>query len=121
MAYVSDKGVLHYYTVSPTTAKNSKMKLDSAFPFVGKDPLWLVAKQYQSLMGETSKQVGLAKDGHIIWGPINPRSQQFWDPCDVDLCNGFWDGGSYGYASTLFHPYTIGCWGSGNYPENLSH
>lgn len=56
---------------------------------------------------------GLAKDGHVIYGPYN-GSGELWACGDVDVCNGFWlDDGSYGYASTTFFPYLVGCWGPG--------
>jgi hypothetical protein len=57
--------------------------------------------------------VAIAKDGHIIWGPYNSNGEE-WDSCDVDLCNGAVIDGTYGYASTSFHPYFVGCWGPGN-------
>jgi hypothetical protein len=55
--------------------------------------------------------VGLAKDGHVIYGPYNDYGE-LWSCDDVDYCNGFFlDDTSYGYASTTFFPYTVGCWG----------
>ena len=55
--------------------------------------------------------VGIAKDGHVIYGPYN-EDGELWACGDVDLCNGFTlDDGSYGYASTGFYPFTVGCWG----------
>jgi hypothetical protein len=56
---------------------------------------------------------GLAKDGHVIFGPFNSAGE-LWGCDDVDACNGFWlDDGSYAYASTSFFPYLVGCWGPG--------
>ena len=56
---------------------------------------------------------GLAKDGHVIYGPFNADGE-LWGCDDVDACNGFWlDDGSYGYASTSTFPYLVGCWGPG--------
>jgi len=37
-----------------------------------------------------------------------------WDECDVDVCNGVTIDGEYSYVSTVFFPYTVGCWGPGN-------
>jgi len=68
------------------------------------------------------KPVGLAKDGHVIWGPYKETddgSFRLWESCDVDICNGAFVNGSYGYASTLFHPYTVGCWGPGKSPNDI--
>lgn len=54
---------------------------------------------------------GLAKDGHVIYGPYD-ASGELWSCDDVDYCNGFFHAdGSYGYASTSFFPYMVGCWG----------
>jgi hypothetical protein len=54
---------------------------------------------------------GLAKDGHVIYGPYNTYGE-LWSCEDVDACNGFFlSDNSYGYASTTFFPYTVGCWG----------
>mmetsp|Transcript_40523 Transcript_40523/g.39044 ORF Transcript_40523/g.39044 Transcript_40523/m.39044 type:complete len:118 (-) Transcript_40523:40-393(-) len=58
--------------------------------------------------------VGIAKDGYIIWGPYNNQGSE-WSSCDVDICNGLYvDDTNYGYVSTSFHPYFLGCWGPGN-------
>ena len=56
---------------------------------------------------------GLAKDGHVIYGPYNTAGE-LWSCDDVDACNGWWPDaatGEYAYASTTFFPYTVGCWG----------
>jgi hypothetical protein len=55
--------------------------------------------------------IGIAKDGHPIYGPYNENGE-LWGCIDVDYCNGFFDKDlGYAYASTSFFPYTIGCWG----------
>lgn len=57
---------------------------------------------------------GIAKDGHLIFGPYNANGE-LWSCDDVDFCNGFFlTDTSYGYASTSFFPYTVGCWGPAN-------
>lgn len=57
------------------------------------------------------KPFGLAKDGHVIFGPYN-KDGELWSCEDVDFCNGFFLADqSYVYASTTFYPYTVGCWG----------
>lgn len=54
---------------------------------------------------------GLAKDGHVIYGPFNADGD-LWACEDVDMCNGFFlSSGDYAYASTTFFPYIVGCWG----------
>jgi hypothetical protein len=54
---------------------------------------------------------GIAKDGHVIYGPYNAKGE-LWSCYDHDSCNGFFlEDGSYGYVSSTFFPYTVGCWG----------
>ena len=63
--------------------------------------------------GDYGSFYGLAKDGHVIYGPYNGDGE-LWTCDDVDMCNGFTlEDGSYGYASTTFFPYVVGCWGPG--------
>ncbi|CDW91426.1 UNKNOWN [Stylonychia lemnae] len=61
----------------------------------------------------TITPIGLAKDGRVIYGPFKMNGD-LWQPCDVDVCNGRLFGTSYGYVTTMFHPYTISCFGPGN-------
>ena len=59
--------------------------------------------------------VGLALDGHAIYGPYN-QDQELWTCEDHDVCNGrfFTDmDNSYAYVVTATHPYFVGCWGPG--------
>ena len=60
--------------------------------------------------------VGLSKDGRPIMNPYYDNGKSY-DACDVDVCNGYWAGDDYFYVSTFFHPWVIGCYGPGNYPE----
>jgi hypothetical protein len=59
--------------------------------------------------------IGIAKDGHIIWGPYNATGS-VWNTCDLDVCNGMFINGYYGYTATNTHPYLVGCFGPGNNP-----
>ena len=59
--------------------------------------------------------MGIAIDGHIIWGPFKGDGTYFVGK-DVDICNGgYFDSGKqhYGYTTTEFWPYFVGCWGPG--------
>lgn len=60
---------------------------------------------------KTLKAIGIAKDGHVIYGPYNPYSALYG--CDdVDMCNGrIMEDGSYAYIATTTAPYFVGCWG----------
>jgi hypothetical protein len=72
------------------------------------------------LAGFASKKeytpVGIAKDGHIIYGPYINSTYKI-KGTDVDVCNGKMVNGRYAYFATEFHPYFVGCWGPGNYPQ----
>ena len=59
--------------------------------------------------------IGLAKDERIIWSPYSNNSTPYFY-CDVDVCNVITVNNFYEYASTFFAPYTLGCFGPGNYP-----
>lgn len=54
---------------------------------------------------------GIGRDGHVIYGPFNAAGET-WACEDLDMCNGFFlSSGDYAYASTIFFPYVVGCWG----------
>jgi hypothetical protein len=63
--------------------------------------------------------IGIAKDGHIIYGPYTSNGKLV--TTGFDICNGmFFDSiGNYGYFVTGSFPYVIGCYGPGNYPTNI--
>ena len=54
--------------------------------------------------------IGIARDGHKILGPYNSNGK-LWQPCQLDACNGISVNDEYFYVSSMFHPYTVGCWG----------
>lgn len=61
---------------------------------------------------------GIARDGHVIYGPWNANGE-LWACEDHDVCNGFFlADNSYGYASTATFPYVVGCWGPGPVQEH---
>ena len=68
--------------------------------------------------------VGIAKDGHVVYGPYWPGSQAEITGCHIDVCNGFFYANPdktsaqkylYGYAATSYHPYGPPCFGPANY------
>ena len=69
-----------------------------------------------TLRNRTLYPIGLAKDGHLVWGPYKEDGNT-WASCDVDVCNGNTIRGQYGYVSSLTFPYFVGCWGPGTYPN----
>lgn len=109
---------MHYHTMSPCIASSTAGSSVEACQQVNdcySDPLTYAVEYFTSSNGyNTLKPIGIAKDGHILWGPYNEDGST-WADCDVDLCNGRKINGYYGYMSTTFHPYFWGCWGPGNY------
>ncbi|CAF1535037.1 unnamed protein product, partial [Didymodactylos carnosus] len=61
--------------------------------------------------------IGIAKDGHVIYGPYDSTGTQVTS--GFDMCNGmFYDSiGNYAYFATQTFPYITGCFGPGNYPS----
>jgi len=110
-------GFYHYHIASPCLKKQHGIASTSQIPdFCPDDPqcakpntkTFFVEKGYPVKKLEI---IGLAKDGHIIYGPYN-KDGELWTCSDVDLCNGrFFDDGSYGYVATTTFPYTVGCFG----------
>jgi len=83
------------------------------------DPVTFAENIYDTNGWSSLNPIGIAKDGHIIWGPFDADGD-LWGDCDVDVCNGIQVDGYYGYAATGFHPYIVGCWGPGNYPADMT-
>ena len=77
-----------------------------------------------------SKVVGVAKDGHVIYGAvksgsISNQNAELYTACELDGCNGLittetnTDGETekvYTYRATTFHPYLVGCFGPSDMP-----
>lgn len=81
----------------------------------------------------TSEYVGLAKDGHIIYGPQTKwdeteKKNVLFTPCDLDGCNGLREckkteveqctEASISYHATSWHPYLVGCFGPATMQES---
>lgn len=66
---------------------------------------------------KTLTVIGIAKDGHVIYGPYLASGQLITS--GVDICNGmFYDLlGNYAYFATTKYPYITGCFGPTNYPS----
>ncbi len=66
---------------------------------------------------QTMTVIGVAKDGHVIYGPYLSSNTRVTSGFDV--CNGmFYDSnGNYAYFATSTYPYLVGCFGPGNYPS----
>jgi hypothetical protein len=105
----------HFYSFSPCMEKSIQKLSDTPRKCEFYEDCATDTKSYMVSGVEKKKTpIGLALDGHHIYGPWKDECD-LWGPCDVDVCNGFTDtDGVYAYATTNFHPYTIGCWGPGN-------
>ena len=66
---------------------------------------------------QTKTVIGIAKDGHIVYGPYLSAGTRVTS--GFDICNGmFHDStGNYAYFATSTYPYLVGCFGPGNYPS----
>lgn len=54
--------------------------------------------------------IGVAKDGHVIYGPFNDAGNRYCSKPDV--CNGRYDSdGYYEYITTSYAPFGPACWG----------
>jgi hypothetical protein len=63
--------------------------------------------------------VGMAKDGHVIYGPMQSSSKRWCDAPDV--CNGFTGSDdTYSYLISSYAPFGVACWGPGAVEENTS-
>lgn len=120
---VSGQNTYGYYMYSPclyeVALRTQSQKCKEGYELCNKSPTWHAAA-YTPLDKKVRLPVGIAKDGHPIYGPYKENGE-FYGPCDVDVCNGvtFKYGtlateAYYGYVSTMFFPYTVGCWGPGN-------
>ena len=124
LIHPQEQGMFHYHTATPAIAKTPVEKADPVSEFHG-DTVTEIMKYFStSAYARKNLPIGMAKDGHVIWGPyredVGAGVFKQWEPCDVDVCNGaYMADGSYGYAATMFHPYLVGCWGPGSSPDEI--
>jgi hypothetical protein len=111
-------GIYHYHmmsgcAVSPPTGNIS---LCSAITDCKNNISYYSLTTFPS-SAKTLTVVGIAKDGHVIYGPYTSAGQILTS--GFDICNGmFYDSiGNYAYFSTIQFPYITGCFGPGNYPS----
>eukprot|EP00347_Sterkiella_histriomuscorum_P013853 403363115 len=110
-----DRGYYHYYSVSPCLQSSNykKLRVKNMCSDVGLCANETVQYALNYFVKDFAP-IGIAKDGHIIIGPYKD-DKTLWQPCEVDACNGVVnEAGEYSYVSTMFYPYTVGCWGPSN-------
>jgi len=118
----SPSGMYHYHDVSPclNSAFLDDKTMESCKDNVAcaSDP---VAWSLSGFTGTTKTVIGIAKDGHVLYGPFDENGD-VWETDEVDACNGAWssdqDKSDYFYVATRWHPYLVGCLGPSNFPQN---
>jgi hypothetical protein len=118
LAHPQSSGIYHYHmatgcAVSPPTGNISSCSSSTA---CSSD---IASYSIASFPSSAKKLtvIGIAKDGHVIYGPYTSSGQLITS--GVDICNGmFYDSiGNYAYFATNKYPYITGCFGPGNYPS----
>lgn len=110
MSHTNGDGYYHYHAPSPCVG-NTALQGDTPYRCYSVSSCWGLYMDYIHDNWPTELTVfGLAKDGHIIWGPYDDNGDLF-DACDLDYCNGATIDGVYGYAATAYHPYLPSCYG----------
>jgi len=118
-AHASPTGQQHYHGLTPcaqsgfsgtsTTVKPGHCYDDSATDCVDDAHVW--SRQGWTETSNYGGVYGIARDGHVIYGPYNGDGE-LWGCDDHDVCNGFFlPDQSYAYAATSTFPYIVGCWG----------
>jgi hypothetical protein len=114
LGHPQDTGMYHYHAFAPCVLDSSYSTTPTgcnAITECADDVLTYGEDAYASY--KTTTPIGISKDGHIIYGPYKSDGTLV-AYCDVDVCNGAWINGYYGYYATYFHPYFLGCFGPGS-------
>lgn len=110
MSHANGDGYYHYHAPSPCVG-NTALQGSTPYRCYSVSSCWGKYMSYIQSNWPTKLTVfGLAKDGHIIWGPYTSSGSLF-SACDLDYCNGATIDGVYGYAATAYHPYLPSCYG----------
>jgi hypothetical protein len=118
LAHPQSSGIYHYHmasgcAVSPPSGNITSCTANSACSSnIAAYSLTLFPSSAHKLT-----VIGIAKDGHIIYGPYLSNGNLITS--GIDICNGmFYDStGDYAYFATTKYPYITGCFGPGNYPS----
>jgi len=112
----SETTFYHYYSMSPCLVLSNARGYTFGATCKSNSVCYKDKKTYMGTVKTSVKKVlpvGIARDGHKIYGPFD-ASGSYYDPCDVDMCNGMTIDGDYVYVTTYFFPYTVGCFSVGN-------
>jgi len=115
----SDSGMYHYHDISPCINPNfldgKTMSECSSNSVCNNSKVGWKISGYEDW--KYKKVIGIAKDGHVLYGPYDD-SGQLWQIDSVDCCNGAWFDNDYFYVGTRWHPYSVGCHGPYSFPRN---
>jgi hypothetical protein len=118
LAHPQTSGVYHYHMASgcAVSPPSGNISACSEVAACSSD----IASYALTLFPSSAKKltvIGIAKDGHVIYGPYLSNGKLITS--GVDICNGmFYDSaGNYAYFATTKYPYITGCFGPGNYPS----
>ena len=117
-AYLAPAFVVSVGRICPSCEENMGYQIGK----VGGDPL----RSDVEVDVAPGSIIGLAKDGHVIYGPVKSGTNAesnvvLYDACEIDACNGIQvelDDGQeyYRYVATTSHPYLVGCFGPTDSP-----
>ena len=117
LSHPAGMGEYHYHVASGCMVNPPSGNLSNCSPNIG--CLNNVGSYSVQMFSSyrTLTVIGIAKDGHVIYGPYTSAGVQVTS--GFDICNGmFYDSiGNYGYFATSTYPYVTGCFGPGNYPS----
>lgn len=115
LAHPQNQGIFHYHIASPCQGNNNFLSEDSSRTGqMTADVIALSQKGYSNL--QYRSVYGISKDGRPIYTPYHTGGEMY-TACQVDVCNGLEVNGYYSYVATYFHPYFIGCFGTGSNPD----
>ena len=117
LSHPTGAGEFHYHIASGCILNPPQGNLSGCSPNIGCSTN-VAGYSISSFSSYTRLTViGIAKDGHVIYGPYTSSGTQVTS--GFDICNGmFYDTiGNYGYFVTQTYPYITGCFGPGNYPS----
>jgi hypothetical protein len=105
LSHPSPFGDFHYHSWSNCITNGSSSvipgRATDAGVSSGDQAMEFGRKDGWSNRGNFGGLVGVAKDGHPIYGPYDESGHE-WGCNDHDICNGrFFENGSYGYVSTM--------------------
>jgi hypothetical protein len=118
MSHTSGLGYYHYHAPSPCLGDTTLSATVPASCYKTSSCWGNYADFITSHYSKTQRPIGLANDGHIIWGPYDSTGALF-NPCNLDHCNGAVIDGVYGYASTTQFPYLPGCYGPASSRDSI--